>query len=172
MPRRGLSRWQWATVLLALLLASVGAYFAGSTRSQAQLAAAVGPRDHPITVTADVGSCPLRDELTLAGVVRFPEGPLISVPGASASSSGAVVTRSPLKEGVVINNGSLLAEISGRPLLAIVGKFPAYRDLHPGDTGPDVRQLRKALTALYAAPGAGDALDAATIKALLRLYRS
>ena len=172
MPRRGLSRWQWATVLLALLLASGGAYLAGSTRSQAQLAAAVESRDHPITVTADVGSCPLRDELTLAGVVRFPEGPLISVPGASASSSGAVVTRSPLKEGVVINNGSLLAEISGRPLLAIVGKFPAYRDLHPGDTGPDVRQLRKALTALYAAPGAGDALDAATIKALLRLYRS
>ena len=50
--------------------------------------------------------------------------------------------------GDTITNGEQLAEIDGEPLFALTGPVPAWRDLTPGESGPDVTELQKALASL------------------------
>lgn len=49
----------------------------------------------------------------------------------------------------------MIVEVSGRPLVALQGAVPAYRDLVPGDTGADVAQLQRGLAAI-GYPAGGD----------------
>ena len=42
-------------------------------------------------------------------------------------------------------NGEQLAELDGEPLFALAGPVPAWRDLTPGESGPDVTELQNAL---------------------------
>jgi peptidoglycan hydrolase-like protein with peptidoglycan-binding domain len=50
--------------------------------------------------------------------------------------------------GDTITNGKQLAEIDGQPMFALTGPVPAWRDLAPGQTGPDVTELQQALASL------------------------
>ena len=50
--------------------------------------------------------------------------------------------------GAVIQEGEALYRVDGRPILLLSGTTPAYRNLAPGVTGADVRQLNAALVAL------------------------
>ena len=50
--------------------------------------------------------------------------------------------------GGTVRNGEQLAELDGQPLFALAGTVPAWRDLTPGETGPDVTELQQALASL------------------------
>jgi peptidoglycan hydrolase-like protein with peptidoglycan-binding domain len=50
--------------------------------------------------------------------------------------------------GDTIRNGEQLAELDGQPLFALAGTVPAWRDLTPGESGPDVTELQNALASL------------------------
>ena len=50
--------------------------------------------------------------------------------------------------GQTISDGEQLAGIDGEPLFALVGHVPAWRDITPGESGPDVAELQKALASL------------------------
>ncbi len=50
--------------------------------------------------------------------------------------------------GQTIPNGEQLAEIDGEPMFALTGRVPAWRDITPGESGPDVAELQKALASL------------------------
>jgi hypothetical protein len=64
-------------------------------------------------------------------------------------SQGAVyISRLDVAAGRTVSNGEKLAEIDGEPLFALTGRVPAWRDITPGETGPDVAELQKALAAL------------------------
>jgi peptidoglycan hydrolase-like protein with peptidoglycan-binding domain len=51
--------------------------------------------------------------------------------------------------------GDQLYRVDAHPVLLLCGTVPAYRDLHPGDAGDDVRQLNQNLHALGDDAGAG-----------------
>lgn len=87
----------------------------------------------------------LSDDIVLAGVVRA--GATVDVT-ASAPYASVVVTKMPARSGGRVRSGQVIAEIDGRPILLLRGRFPGYRDLHEGDSGPDVAQLQAALTRL------------------------
>jgi len=59
------------------------------------------------------------------------------------------ISRLDVTAGKTISNGEQLAEIDGEPLFALAGRVPAWRDMTPGESGPDVAELQKAL----ASPG-------------------
>ena len=61
-------------------------------------------------------------------------------------SGEGVVTGSPTELGQAISPGGIVSELNGRPVFAVTGKFRFYRDLFPGNEGPDVVQLQRALT--------------------------
>jgi len=69
-------------------------------------------------------------------------------PAAGASGSAVYISRLDTAAGDPVASGQQLAEIDGQPLFALAGPVPAWRDLMPGDSGPDVTELQKALAAL------------------------
>lgn len=111
----------------------------------------------------------LRDPITVSGIVRAAR--TVSVTG-SAPFSTVTVTRMPVKVGDRVYPGRVIAEVDGRPILLLRGRLPAYRDLHQGDTGPDVSQLQSDLIGLgyadYDPPGY---FGPSTSLALLLLYQ-
>jgi peptidoglycan hydrolase-like protein with peptidoglycan-binding domain len=68
---------------------------------------------------------------------------------AGGGSAGVVyISRLDVAAGKTISNGEKLAEIDGEPLFALAGHVPAWRDITPGESGPDVAELQRALASL------------------------
>lgn len=71
-----------------------------------------------------------------------------------------------------VSEGDVLALVDERPLIALAGSIPAYRDVARGDTGRDVAQIQAALARLGYYPGELDGkYGSATEMALTDLYR-
>lgn len=75
--------------------------------------------------------------------------------------------------GAAVNEGDVLYELSGRPVIALMAAVPAYRDLRPGDTGPDVAGLQAVLQRLQLYSKSVDGTyGVSTAAALAGLYAS
>jgi multidrug efflux pump subunit AcrA (membrane-fusion protein) len=77
-----------------------------------------------------------------------------------------VYTKLP-EAGDEVDCGDVIYHVDERPVLLLCGTIPAYRALHVGDAGPDVRQLNRNLHVR----GADDAFTTRTEKALEALQR-
>ena len=64
------------------------------------------------------------------------------------SGLGGRLTSFSCSPGAVIESGSVIAAIDGRPLVALATAPPLWRDLKAGDQGDDVRALQKELARL------------------------
>ncbi|WP_307967480.1 peptidoglycan-binding protein [Sinomonas sp. ASV322] len=134
-----------AVAVAAAVLAVGGLVASWSVKSPAQLASELSPPP-PRVLTAEVRSMPLAQTVAVRAIVEAPA--TFKVRSLTAGSSGRrVVTGRPLSKGAGVESGQVVLEISGRPLFAMTGEVPAYRDLGRGIEGQDVRQLQKALAA-------------------------
>lgn len=70
--------------------------------------------------------------------------------GAAASNQNVqpIVTRIFRHRGSTVGQGSVLLEVAGQPFFVLQGTVPAYRNLEPGETGPDVMELQDDLQSL------------------------
>ncbi|MFF3860624.1 peptidoglycan-binding protein [Streptomyces sp. NPDC002209] len=140
----------------AVALTGAGVVLAGAIRSPAQVAAdAAAP---PASVLADrVERRVLTSSVVVRGTVTAEQSLTVS-PGAGATAAAGtggkpVVTRVNKQPGAAVQAGEVLVEVSGRPVFALAGALPVYRDLKPGATGKDVGQLQEGLKALGHATG-------------------
>jgi len=168
---RFLVRLGTATAALAIA-AGLGYWAASSPRTPLHRAAVADPP--PTTelyVPAHPG--PLTDTWDANVVVRRRHSADVTLQ-ASANAQRAVVSALPTGGDDRLDPGDLVVELSGRPVIALPGEVPAYRDLGLGDKGTDVRQLRAALcTVGVLVSGCDDApddFDVATARALEALY--
>jgi hypothetical protein len=111
----------------------------------------------------------LVDQQQIVGVLRRAGERVISIPEQVAGAERVVVTHVAVHKGQRISGGTLLATVSGRPMIVLRGAFGSYRDLNPGDTGDDVRQLQRALPARYPVAVTGT-FDRQTRQAVRELY--
>jgi HlyD family secretion protein len=132
-------------LLGATLLAGVGLTAPWWIRSPQQLAADAQP-PAPSVLTAPVERKVLREVVVLRGQVSA--GQAFEVTPGSRSGEAGIVTGVRVHRGDRVRAGTVLLEVSGRPLFALPGAVPAYRDLKPGATGADVAQLQAALAGL------------------------
>jgi hypothetical protein len=71
------------------------------------------------------------------------------------------------------NEGDVILTASGRPVFALQGQVPTYRDLVPGSSGDDVLQLEQSLKRLGFDPGLADGIyDENTSAAVTAWYKS
>jgi len=147
--------------IAAALLAVGGLIGASFVKSPQQIAADTAAPP-PTVTTAAVVSQVLTSSVQMRGVVYpsteydvYASAASASSPGGSSSSaagssSAGTVYISKLKvaAGDTITNGEQLAEIDGEPMFALTGPVPAWRDLTPGESGPDVTELQNALASL------------------------
>lgn len=145
----------------AALLGVGGVIGAAFVKSPQQLAADTAP-PAPTVTTAKVVSQVLTSAVQMRGVVYpatqydvYPTAPATGsaagsspATGSGGASSPVYISRLDVAAGDTIRNGRQLAAIDGEPLFALSGSVPAWRDLTPGETGPDVRELQRALAAL------------------------
>jgi peptidoglycan hydrolase-like protein with peptidoglycan-binding domain len=153
-----------AVGIAAALLAVGGLIGASFVKSPQQLAADTAAPPATVT-TAPVVSQVLTSSVQMRGVVypsmqydvyaSAPSSGPSSSPGAAgassatSSSTGAVyISKLKVATGDTIRNGEQLAELDGQPLFALAGSVPAWRDLTPGESGPDVTELQNALASL------------------------
>jgi hypothetical protein len=81
-----------------------------------------------------------------------------------------IVTEAPAV-GTRVTEGSRIAEVSGRPVVALQGRVPMFRALRPGARGRDVLQLEQALLRLHRLAGTPDSVfDVAAQQAVASLY--
>jgi hypothetical protein len=155
MPSRGRLRRRRniliGVVILALMAAIGGLLVSTTVKSPAQLAAQTNsPGLTRLTTT--VQRHVISDTVLAQGVVSKP--PEISGPpgggggGGGAGGAQPIVTRIFLRPGSAVRPGEPILEVAGRPVFVFHGTYPAYRDLAPGESGPDVAQLQANLQAL------------------------
>lgn len=174
----GLGRRRKVVALVAggaLVLTVAGVAASLVVRSPAQVAAeAKAP--HQGVLTAPVEKRVLKDSVVLRGTVAAGQSVDVTVSGAAgtAGTSRSVVTKAPKPVGSKVVAGQVIAEISGRPVFALKGKVPVYRDLKSGATGDDVAQLQSALAQLGHAsnPDARGTFGSGTRRALAGFYTS
>ncbi len=173
-PRAGARRRRrQASVVVAVAVASAvtGVLVGSQLKSPAERAAdRAAPRASRITVPVERRQ--LTSTLTLSGEIRYDEPTTVRIVGDVGASAGQrqVITRAPTA-GEPVTEGSVLAEISGRPVFAFLGMLPVFRSFGPGITGPDVEQLEAALSRLGYDPGPIDGIyDEATETAIDALY--
>lgn len=156
-------------------LAIVGWVAAKQVRSPARIAAdTAAPAPSPITVP--VVRRTLSTEVIVRGTVRYgaPQPVVLATSSvkqaAGKQGTSDIVTRSPVK-GARLRAGTVAMAVDGRPVFVLPGAIPMHRDLARGDSGPDVRQLERALARLGFQPGAVDGrFDSATETAIAALY--
>ncbi|HEX2144033.1 MAG TPA: hypothetical protein VHG10_05945 [Glycomyces sp.] len=157
-------------VLALALLGATGAawYFAAQARTPAQRAEETAePDDSVITVRVDQDQ--LIDTVDIDAVLNRTGDFPVQAPAAPEGVATALASKIPVKTGDEVKPGTVLLEVSGRPMIALEGDVPAYRDLQEGDTGPDVEQLQLALQQIYGTPKTGT-FDARTAADLKKLY--
>ncbi|MFZ3595607.1 peptidoglycan-binding protein [Streptomyces sp. BH104] len=174
---RGLSRKRkWVAVVAAAAVLLTGAGIAASFVVKSPAQAAADAKAPPEAVlTAPVEKRVLKDSVILRGTVVA--GQTVDVApagGGTEGTTGSVVTKAPRPVGTRIRAGQVLTEISGRPVFALKGKVPVYRDLKPGSKGADVAQLQRALAGLGHTTGrdASGTFGAGTKSALAAFYAS
>lgn len=139
-------RW-WIAVLAVVLAAALvaGTWVAASRfQSPAQReAAAQPPPAQPVVVDATRGD--LVNRTTMMATAALDNPRTVPLP---ATQGTAVVTAAGATAGGSLASGSVVTWVNGRPVLALRGPFPLYRDIGPGDEGDDVRLLQQALADL------------------------
>ena len=159
------------TVLSLVGGIAVGAWYAGSRiQSPAEMAARTAPpKPSPILVPVELRV--LSSDVVTRGTVRFglPQ-PISIAPSAVKGGIGLIATLPRPNAG--FQEGELILSVSGRPVFVLRGETPAHRDMAPGISGGDVRQLEQALARLGFDPGPVDGIyDQKTSAAVERWYR-
>jgi len=154
-----------------VLIASVGWIAARQIRSPAQVAADTAAPQASL-LTAQVQLRSLSSEVIVRGTGRYGKPEAINLPSSSLKSNTPVISRI-AKPDAVLGERSVAMTVSGRPVFVLRGATPMHRDIGPGDSGEDVRQLEAALARFGYNPGALDGrYDRSTAAAVARMYRA
>ncbi len=161
-----------AWVLGCVMLALVGGWLAGSRiESPADAAARTAPPT-PSPILVPVEERVLSSSVVTRGTARFGLPQPISVVPSLLKANPGLITTLPLLNAQIAEGGVILTA-SGRPLFVLEGQTPTFRDLVPGTTGADVRQLEEALARLGFDPGPIDgSYDQKTSAAVGKWYEA
>lgn len=137
-----------STCALVIALAGLGLSF--FIKSPAQQALDQGPPP-PSVITAPVERRVMQAQQSLRGTMLAAD--IIDVSGSAVAAGDAnskqIVTGVFVAVGQSIESGTVVAQVAGRPMIALLGQVPAYRTMAPGMTGDDVRGLQQTLIALH-----------------------
>lgn len=159
-----------SAVIALVILVAAASWIAGSAiKSPAEAAARTAPPPaSPILVPVEEKV--LSSDIVTRGTARYGLPQSVAIIPSALKTNSPVITSLPVRN-ASINEGDVLLTGSGRPVFVLQGNIPAYRDLIPGTTGADVRQLEAALQRLGFDPGPVDGIfDAQTGSAVAKWY--
>jgi peptidoglycan hydrolase-like protein with peptidoglycan-binding domain len=114
----------------------------------------------------------LTSDIVTRGTARCGLPQSISIVPSALKPDAGVIATLPMRN-TQLNEGDVMLTASGRPVFVLQGETPAYRDLVPGISGDDVRQLEHGLKRLGFDPGPVDGTyDERTSAAVADWYTS
>lgn len=119
--------------------------------SPAELAARTEAPE-PGPVTALVQEQVIENTVVTRGEVTYADSVDVDIDTGSAEGRPIVTGQVP-EVGTIFNPGSVALAVTGRPVIVLQGELPSYRTLSIGMSGPDVLQLKQALSAMGYYPG-------------------
>lgn len=176
-PAAPKAKRSWSGTRLVALIAAVAvvSLLAGVAVMQfivspAEIAARTAPPE-PGPVTAPVEERVIENTIVARGEVTYADAVEVSIDSAGGEDRPVVTGHVP-EVGTVFNAGNVALELAGRPVIVLSGGLPSYRTLSVGMRGPDVVQLKTALTAMgyWAGDTASDVFEYDTAVALGALY--
>ena len=151
---------------------AIGGWLASTKIESPADAAARAAPPAPSPILVPVEKRALSSNIVTRGTARFRLPQSISIAPSTLKADTGLITTVPLPN-TQLEEGAVMLTASGRPLFVLKGKTPAFRDLVPGISGNDVRQLEQALERLGFAPGRVDGTyDQQTSAAVAQWYRS
>ena len=148
-----MDRRKTAAIVIGVVVAvSVAGFIAGSRITSPAEVASRTAAPHPSLILAPVEERVLSTEVVTRGTGRFGSPQNLSVSASALKPNAGLVAQLPVAGGQLVE-GDVVASASGRPLFLLVGARPMSRDLGPGLSGDDVRQLEEALSRLGFDPG-------------------
>ncbi len=159
--------------VLALVAAAVVGGFLAATwiQSPADVAARTAPPT-PSAILVPVEERVLSSTVVTRGTARFGLPQPISIVPSTLKAKAGLITTLPLRN-TQLREGDVILAASGRPVFVLRGKITAYRDLVPGTSGDDVRQLEQGLKRLRFDPGPIDGTyDKRTSAAVAQWYNA
>lgn len=147
---------------------TMGAWWVGRSSQTPSQAAARAKEPVASWITAKVEKRVLTRTIVIRGDVQPRSSVRVSAPQSVGAS--AIVTKLPPALGSQIGNGSVVAEVSGRPIIAMLGKVPVFRQMEGGTKGVDVRQLQSALRTLGYNVSVSGEFNQSTKYVIKRLY--
>jgi hypothetical protein len=143
-------------ILIAAVLVVVGAAAAGwvaasTIKSPEQVASEAEPPE-PSLITVPVERLVISADVVTRGDVRFDQPQSVLARGVALEGLAPVITWVP-EAGSEFGEGTVLYEVSGRPVFALQGDLPLFRDLGRGAEGEDVALFQTALARLGFDPG-------------------
>ena len=146
-----------ALVVGAGLVAAAGWYFLGRGDE--------GGSEARVYSTSPVERRVLRQTIATRGTAAF--APRAALRSAAAGRVTSVFAA----PGDIVEPGTALLALNGRPMVAIAGIAPFWRDLEQGDTGPDVLQLEEFLSVEGVEPGILDGVFTSTTAGALEEWQ-
>jgi peptidoglycan hydrolase-like protein with peptidoglycan-binding domain len=144
--------WALAGAAVLVVATATGGLVVMSSAKQSTPAA----QDTPAN-TAKVEKGELSDMVSADGTLTY-RARSDGSPYAAINQASGIYTRLPA-EGDKVGCGEVFYRVDDKPVLLLCGPVPAYRDLHTGDVGNDVRQLNRDLHRLGYDADAGVDID-------------
>ncbi len=159
-----------AVTAVAVLSSGLTWVLGQQIQSPAERAATADPPEASL-LTVPIKSQQLDQTVVTRGTVKPSD--FVDVTATSAEGSKVVITGLPKEAGDEVAEGDVVTEVSGRPIFALQGTLPTFRDFRPGVIGPDVTQLEESLSRLGYNPGTiDDTYDSGTANAVAALYKA
>ena len=158
-------------VVAAVTVSSLITWIANQQiRSPAEAAARTAP-PAPAPILVPVEKQVLATKVVTRGTAHYSSPRKLSVAASALKTGPRIITSLP-RPGSSIGEGEVLLTISARPVFVLRGAQPSYRDLGPGMSGQDVKQLESALERSGLDAGQVDGLyDEQTASAVEAMYR-
>ena len=155
-----------------VLAAGLGWFFGSRIQSPAEAAAEAEPPEAS-NITVQVVREVLSADVITRGDIVYDEPLAVALSGSFAETPEKLVVTQAVEVGSELGEGGLAVEVVGRPVFALTGEIPMYRDLRPGASGDDVLQVEAALARMGFFGGtADDVWDADTSAAVAAWYES
>lgn len=156
---------------LVVMLTVSAAVVIFRSKSPQEMALAAAPPDLTL-LSEPVRKQVLTSTLITRGDVTTPDVASVACkPGTSGEGVTGEVFTQPPQYGTELPEGGVLAGVNGRPVFVLQGELPMFREITPGVSGDDVKQLQAALARLGLKPGAiNGVFHSGTQDAMKRLY--
>ena len=125
-----------AAGIIAIVCGGIG-FVAGRTIESPADAAARATAPKASLVAVPVKEQQLSASLVVRGQISAQNASEITRAASTIGSADSVVVYAPSK-GSPVNEGDVILEVGNRPVIALTGDLPMYRDLRPGTVGQDV----------------------------------